>query len=614
MTDKRAAADPLVNKKRIGAYDIFAGAAFVCIVCGFLYMVRTGMGVPDESFYVTIPHRLLQGDRLIIDDWHVSQFSSFMQYLPVKLYYEYHGSLDGVILFLRYLYVVFQALTLAVIYPFFRKYEWKGAAAWTVFGMYVPVMVYTLNYYTLCLWPAAVVCTVLCFADRLNAPVCILLGILTALAVLAEPLIAFAFFLYTLLVWIKAAAAKKKRLFAGSERFVDMRCWAFITLGVFLCAGAFLPFLFRGSDPLTTLRAIPNLFNGVEYDFSFGGNIQTMKVVNRALELYGVFPAVLLAVLTAESVCLQKYRKTVRPFIAAGLVVCFVYAFIHAAFIALKMNHCDYYLLFYGLPLYLCGPAAYFMLEKRDGRLWTFWCAGAVLSVLLDISSAVILGVCGALSAAASLVFLFDLAGDCVKELGAIKKESEEPQLFRKMSVVVSLTAVILCLAAVIGNEAVFDVYRSELNIIESCHSRDFTNGVCDKLLESGAYAGIRTTSTVAAKYNAMHDDLAAVRDTSDGPVLIFDRFPYLYLTLDKPYATFSAWYVDWQENDRLLLYYREHPDKLPAIVYVPKYDPYNYRVDKEAEKKLDWLRSVWNCTVSEGKAGYVVSVKGTAG
>ena len=574
-------------------------------------MVRTGLGVPDESFYVTIPHRLLQGDRLILDDWHVSQFSSFMQYLPVKLYYVFHGSLDGVILCLRYWYVMLQGVTLLVIYPFLRRFGWKGIVAWTVFGMYVPVMVYTLNYYTLCLWPAVIVCVVIHFTEELKAPMLILLGLLTAVAVLAEPMIAFCYFIYTVVVWIRFILEKKRKEWLSSfSYYINTRYWLFITIGIFLCAGAFLPFLFRGSDPLATLKAIPYLFNGFEYNFSlFGGNIQTMKVVNRALELYGRFPAVLLAVLTLSAGVLQRFRRTVRPFIAAGLAVGLICAYVHAAYVAQQMNHYDYYLLFYGLPLYLCGPAVYLLLEKRDKRLWALWWSGALLSVFLDISSAVILGVCGSIASVASVIWLFQLARECVRDAVALKRESAGIKPVEKLTRIAAAVAAVAVLAVPLCNEAAYDVLRLNFNIIESGHTADYTKGVCDTLLTRGAYAGIRTTRTVAAKYNAMHNDLDRFADLSAGPVLIFDRFPYCYLYLDDPYATFSAWYVDLQEDGRLLHYYDVYPEKTPEYVYVPKYDPYTYRTVQTVAEKLDRLQSWFRCEITEASAGYIVRV-----
>lgn len=591
------------RQKNIRAYDVFFFCAFCLLIAGYLYMVRTGLGVPDESFYVTIPHRLMQGDRLILDDWHVSQFSSFMQYPFVKLFYDRAGSLDGVILYLRYLYVVFQAVTLAVMYPFFRKYGWGGAAALTVFGGYVPVMLPTLNYYTLCLWPAAIVCTVLFMGKPQKAPVLVVLGILTALAVLAEPMIGIAYFIYTLFVLTRQLLYKKRPGFLEKESYyVCVKVWGFLTVGILIAAAAFLVFLFRGSDPVTTLKAIPYLFNGYEYNFSLsGGNIQTLKVVRRALSLYGNIPAIGIAAVTAAAFVFRKKRTVVRPFILASLLVFVLWALVNAL-----RGDGNYYALFYGMPLYLSGPALYLMCEEHDGKLWTFWCAGAVLSVLLDISSAVILGVCGALSGAVTLIWLFRLIGECVS--GSRPNAEERKKSGRAFAVCGAMLSVCLMLSFV-GFDVYDDVFRLDHNFTESDWSFDFTRGKADTLLERGAYKGIKTTSTLAAKYNAMLDDLDEVKENCEGTFLIYDRFPYAYLYTDCGYATFSAWYVDSFEDDRLLYYYEVYPEKVPQYVYVPDYDPYTYRTDPDAEKKVGWFAEHFDCTAEHGKAGTMIYI-----
>ena len=54
-----------------------AAAAVLC--CVFLFWkARYGFANSDESFYLTIPFRLLSGDRLIVDEWNVTQFSSLL--------------------------------------------------------------------------------------------------------------------------------------------------------------------------------------------------------------------------------------------------------------------------------------------------------------------------------------------------------------------------------------------------------------------------------------------------------------------------------------------------------------------------------------------------------
>ena len=40
----------------------------------------------DEGFYLTIPYRLIQGDCLLVDEWHVSQLAGFLLIPVLKLY------------------------------------------------------------------------------------------------------------------------------------------------------------------------------------------------------------------------------------------------------------------------------------------------------------------------------------------------------------------------------------------------------------------------------------------------------------------------------------------------------------------------------------------------
>ena len=40
-----------------------------------LYKCPYGYGTMDESFYLSVVHRLLQGDRLLVEEAHLSQFA-----------------------------------------------------------------------------------------------------------------------------------------------------------------------------------------------------------------------------------------------------------------------------------------------------------------------------------------------------------------------------------------------------------------------------------------------------------------------------------------------------------------------------------------------------------
>ena len=58
----------------------------------FCWRCRYGFAEADEAFYPTIAYRLTQGDRLLVDEWHMSQLSSVLLYLPVLLFTRLTGA------------------------------------------------------------------------------------------------------------------------------------------------------------------------------------------------------------------------------------------------------------------------------------------------------------------------------------------------------------------------------------------------------------------------------------------------------------------------------------------------------------------------------------------
>ena len=74
---------PLKEKeKRVSNIDLFAVAVFI-VFAAVMLIGTSYCGVSnDESFYFTISKRILDGDRLLIEEWEPSQLSSVFQFLP----------------------------------------------------------------------------------------------------------------------------------------------------------------------------------------------------------------------------------------------------------------------------------------------------------------------------------------------------------------------------------------------------------------------------------------------------------------------------------------------------------------------------------------------------
>lgn len=104
----------------------------------------------DEPFYLTIPYRMVQGDSLLINEWHVSQLSAVLLYPVMKLYLLITDSTDGIVLSFRYIYIAVQFTAAVGIYLCMRKYGGKaklGAiAAVCVFAPFTPYYIGALSY------------------------------------------------------------------------------------------------------------------------------------------------------------------------------------------------------------------------------------------------------------------------------------------------------------------------------------------------------------------------------------------------------------------------------------------------------------------------------------
>ena len=84
-----------------------------------------------------------------------------------------------------------------------------------------------------------------------------------------------------------------------------------------------------------------------------------------------------------------------------------------------------------------------------------------------------------------------------------------------------------------------------------------------------------------------------------------------MYLYLDMPFATFSAWYEN--ETVRQHAYWKLTPEHEPDYLYIPFYDCFFFSYPGEAEMRMkleQTLRYVEGET-TEGKAGYIIKVSG---
>ena len=191
----------VLAKKKLCTMDYVALAVCVGLFAYLFYAATVSIVAVDESLYYSIVQRQLMGDRLLIDEWHVSQLSSFLQLLPYWLVTSLVGSTEGVLLYLRFIFLAVHLVICCFMYVHLRGYGWWGFLAVFLYAIYIPNQIMTLNYYMMTLHGWIVVCILLFLGNKKkSAAVLIFTGIVLACSVLAEPFTAAIYFIWCLLL------------------------------------------------------------------------------------------------------------------------------------------------------------------------------------------------------------------------------------------------------------------------------------------------------------------------------------------------------------------------------------------------------------------------------
>lgn len=100
------------------ALELVAATTFAATLVLSWHRLRYGVDLSDESFYAVVTQRYVLGDRPYVDEVNLRQTSSLLTVPFYWLYLHLTGGTDGVMLFLRHLYLGVQLLVAACVYRF----------------------------------------------------------------------------------------------------------------------------------------------------------------------------------------------------------------------------------------------------------------------------------------------------------------------------------------------------------------------------------------------------------------------------------------------------------------------------------------------------------------
>lgn len=592
--------------------DLTAGLTFFALAALLLISVRYGVQNGDETNYLAGANHFLLGDRMLVDFWSLLQLFDLFLCLPLKLCLSVLGGTEGVVLAMRYVYVGIKLIFFCFIYLSLRQYRYWAILCAVIFTAFHPMGFFTLTYYTIAPCAALLIGTILFIKQRHTAFDFVFCGLVFACCVLAEPFTALVYLGYTLLVLCMFLHSRKTKTAPAPADVLHPRAWLLFTAGILLTAAVFFLYLLVGVDFTALKENLTALLSGSFFDSNVGTQTNVLKKITLYLEQMGYGPN-LAALLLLAALCFG--RKRLRPFrLPLFGAVCVVFVWMTAAaFLKNGLQSSAIYLTDYKpLPLCFLGISSYLLTERQDRRLFRFFLFGAGVSLGTDAFSSVSLGAAAVCIAPVS-VLMFRQAltemKDAVKaglppqtDPSKNKATEKRPLPFRKLLLLPALCG----LCVLVFTESLYCFYARWYQLPELTFSEPLT-----ARLEKGPLKGLITLPVIKEKYDGILRDMDGVREEAPDTFFVMGDCEWCSLYLNVRNATYSTEPFETPETrETLPLFWELHPDKRPEIIYIP-YADCNYYFDQPEipAEKLSYIRTLCDCEVTDGEAGYIVRV-----
>ncbi len=538
------------NTQRKLDYAEFAFGA-VAVISFFILLIRCRYGFAnlDESFYLTVPYRLCQGDALFADEWHLSQMAGILLFPIMKVYLAIAQGTEGISLAFRYIYTVLHAAAAVFLYVRIRPFHKPGAAAAALtFLVYAPFSIPALSYNSMGS-DLLVLAAVLLLTSQKHLPVqYILSGVCFAGSVLCCPYLAAVWAIYAVAALVSLI---RKRKPAEGEMSESMR-FVWFTAGCGILAVIVLIFVFSRTSWAVISAALPQIFNDPEHtNFSFWSKL---KQYFRAYGMYDtVFTCIwwLQAVLAASVAC----DKTRRDHRALYVMLALMIAATDLILILVRkpyLNHLMMPLNLTALICRMCFPEEKFV--KQTFR-WV-WIPGMLYTFCLHMgSNQQYYGIfsAGAAPLAGSMIII----AVCVTAL---------LQQYRtrgiRWSFLVTAAAVALL------------QFGSELYLRWHDVFWDGAISAQTEKIENGPSKGLTVTPSSMTSYNSVCSTAAYMKLLAPDAqsILFLSDKTYSYLICeDMENSAYSAWLatIDSRCVNRLKAYYELRPEKTPDVILV---------------------------------------------
>ena len=522
-------------KKRVFLHALYW--SFFSAVWMFLFWrCRYGYADADESFYLTIPYRLYQGDKLFLHEWHLSQTSSLLLWPIMRIYLAFFSDTTGIALHFRWIFTAVWGFTALFVEKRLKRFSDTGAKlSAVVFLIFTSNGVMALNYNTFGILLLLSSC-ILCISSDSKCRIQFFCsGLLFAGAVMCCP--------YLLILFLCSSLTALAAFFMNRKDLAC--CWCFASLGAITAFILFCIYLLSKAPLLDYVKVFPFLLQDPEHELVSVFQKTWTLFYSASLSSPIFMPGMgLAAVVTIAAYLFGKHREGFIIVCAISLGLLISYWANEKALLNQLM-----------FPLSVVGLYCVIVSNDRINRriFVGLWLPGFVYGFCINLSSNQYF------FAFSSVSLLMSIASIII----ACRYIESERNIHAGSSTLIREKCLILVFSVLmvvqIGTELDFR-YEKVFWDSEDIHKQTI-------LIETGPNRGIRVSDNKYAFYKQATADLAEICSKPEvNKILIISNQSGLYLMAEREYATYSAWLYSL---DTLYQYYFLFPEKKPDAVYI---------------------------------------------
>lgn len=508
--------------------------SFIVLLCRCF----KGFAWNDECFYLSTVNRFYLGDRMLLDEWHVTQMFAILLVPLEAIYRSLTGGTEGIMLFFRIAYLVFTCLVSIYIWIVLNKKNsiWIACAAALLNLYYAKLAIAAFSYNTVAT-EMLIVASLLIYSwyetDAKNHIKIILSGTTFAMAVLGNPLLAVIEILVLTSIVVYCVYTKNTK---------PIKIYMGHIAGILIIAVPLLVWWMGRTSISEIITCISGMF--ANSDHQVGGMLGRVFAALKSIikqYLYTIVPYGVLLLLSVK----QYVKKEEKPNSKKWFFI--IQTVIFGINIFLSGIGKDIGIAFIAFTMY--GVALYFILGCNNVNAVYWFVIGITSAFLFFIASDTgirSLGTGGLLSSIGTLILIQDIITQCNEKKIANKA-------YQITKYVLGVLVVLVIVSTAWSRVTYF--------------FREARWPYLDYQIEVGPAKGLYTTEENREQYNWVYE--AVVNNVSDEDTFLVTKLaPWVYMCTDAKCGGYTTWLTRFAD-EALEEYYAIFPDRVPNKILV---------------------------------------------